>query len=86
MAVKERMAELMEMPKEIILNYPKMTVTGKNEISVDNIIGIVEFSDKIIRLNTQTHILKICGYNLVIKSLTQDGVDITGEITSILLE
>ena len=86
MAVKERMAELMEMPKDIILNYPKMTILGKKEIGIENIIGIVEFSDKIIRLNTHTHILKICGLNLIIKSLNGEGIEISGEITNILFE
>ncbi len=86
MAIKEKMADIIEMPKEIVLNYPKMIVTGKREIVVENIIGIIEFTDKLIRLSTETHILKICGYMLVIKNLSTDGIEITGEIVNVVFE
>lgn len=86
MAIKEKMADLIEIPKEIVLNYPKMTVTGKKEIVVENIIGIIEFTDKLIRLSTETHILKISGYKLIIKNLSADGIEITGEIVNIEFE
>ena len=86
MAIKEKMAELIEIPKEIVLNYPKMTVTGKKEIIVENIIGIIEFTDKLIRLSTETHILKISGYKLIIKNLSTDGIEISGEIVNIEFE
>ena len=67
MAIKEKMADIIEMPKEIVLNYPKMIVTGKREIVVENIIGIIEFTDKLIRLSTETHILKflVCVMNIL---------------------
>lgn len=86
MAIKEKMADLIEIPKEIVLNYPKMTVTGKKEIVVENVIGIIEFTDKLIRLSTETHILKISGYKLIIKNLSADGIEITGEIVNIEFE
>ena len=86
MAIKEKMADLIEIPKEIVLNYPKMTVTGKKEIEVENIIGIIEFTDKLIRLSTETHILKISGYKLIIRNLSADGIEITGEIVNIEFE
>ena len=86
MAIKEKMAELIEIPKEIVLNYPKMTVIGKKEIIVENIIGIIEFTDKLIRLSTETHILKVSGYKLIIKNLSTDGIEISGEIVNIEFE
>ena len=86
MTIKEKMADIIEMPKDIVLNYPKMIVTGKRDIVVENIIGIIEFTDKMIRLSTETHILKICGFKLIIKNLSTDGIEITGEIENVVFE
>lgn len=86
MPLKEKITENLQLPKEVILNYPKLTVLGKKDISVENIIGIIEFTDKIIRLNTETHILNIYGCGLEIMSLSLDEVIIKGSIEKILFE
>lgn len=86
MSLKEKITENMQLPKEIILNYPKLTVLGKKEINVENIIGIIEFDDKVIRLNTETHILNIYGQGLEIKSLSLDEVRIQGILEKIYFE
>ena len=86
MSVKDRFTEKMQLPKEIILNYPKMTVMSNKEITVENIIGIIEFSSENIRLNTETHILVINGINLEIISLSLDEVIISGNIEKLIFE
>ena len=35
MSIKEKITENMQLPKEIILNYPKLTVLGKKELMVN---------------------------------------------------
>lgn len=86
MSVKDRITEKMQLPKEIILNYPKMTVFSNKEITIENIIGIIEFSSENIRLNTETHILVIFGNNLEINSLSIDEVVIRGKIEKLIFE
>lgn len=86
MSVKDRITEKMQLPREIVLNYPKMTVISDKELTIENIIGIIEFSSENIRLNTETHILVICGKNLEINSLSLDEVIICGKIDKLLFE
>lgn len=86
MSVRDRITEKMQLPKEIILNYPKMTVVSNKEVTIENIIGIIEFSNENIRLNTETHILVICGNNLEINSLSLDEVVIRGKIEKLIFE
>ncbi len=86
MSLREKLSENMQLPKEIILNFPKLTVTGRKEMNVENIIGVIEFNDKIIRLNTETHMLNIHGNNLEIKSLSLDEVCVYGDIEKLIFE
>ena len=86
MSVRDRITEKMQLPKEIILNYPKMTVVSNKEVTIENIIGIIEFSNENIRWNTETHSLVICGNNLEINSLSLDEVVIRGKIEKLIFE
>lgn len=86
MKIKEKLSDALDMPKDVTMNYPRMTVTGKENLYLENFRGIVEFSSDLIRLNTQTHMLKITGRNLYIKQMTGDDIEVCGELFSIIFE
>jgi len=83
MGVKEKLAEKSGLPKEIILNYPKLVLVGEQELEIENYKGIVEYSDTLIRLNTFLYVLKIEGENLCINLVTADYISIRGKIKGI---
>lgn len=85
MGIKEKMAEKAGLPKEIVLNYPKIVLIGENQLEIENYKGIIEYSDTIIRLNTFLYCLKIEGENLVLGSITQDYISIRGKIKGIMM-
>ncbi len=80
MSVNEKISDIPGFPKDITMDFPKMTVFANSELTVENFKGIIEYSDKLIRLNTKTHILKIEGENLAIKYITKDDVMICGRV------
>lgn len=86
MSINEKISNALELPKDLSMNYPKMTVMGKSELCVENFRGVVEFNEGLIRLNTTTHILKISGNGLYMKNITIDDVEICGDIKSISFE
>ena len=81
--IKSRIAESFELPKEVILDIPKLKVVGNNEVGIENHKGIVEYNSNIIRMNTTIGIIKITGLNLHLKEVSHDGVIIAGEIISL---
>lgn len=67
-----------ELPNEIVLNLPLITIVGNNKILIENFKNIVQYSNEIIKINTTCGILKITGKNLFLKELNKNKVLING--------
>lgn len=71
------------MPKDVILGVPLITITGQTEALVENFRGILEYTDKLIRIQTKIGKIHISGRNLQIECYTNDEMKIVGYITMI---
>lgn len=78
--IKRQVSELFEIPREIILNLPLVTVTGNREMSIENYKGVIEYTEEKIRINTSCGIMKIEGKNLFLKQITSEHILIIGII------
>ena len=74
------------MPKEIYSEEPKVTVTGFEELMIENYKGILEYEDYFIRINTYIGIININGFNLKLEKMTEDDIKVMGKIESIDIE
>ncbi|MDK2798663.1 MAG: hypothetical protein PWP27_268 [Clostridiales bacterium] len=81
--IKEKVSEILELPSEIILDVPKLIFIGNKNLSIENYKGIIEYSDKIIRINTNPYMIKITGQKLEIKTITAEEILILGEILTL---
>ena len=82
----KKLDRLLEIPKEVCSNVPKLIVTGFDEMMVENYKGILEYEDFFVRINTYVGIININGYNLNLQAMTNDDIKITGKIESIDIE
>ncbi len=82
-AIKESISELLELPKDIILDLPRITLIGNLQIYVENHKGIVEYSKTRIRINTRSGILRITGKELRIKNVETEQIVVCGSFESI---
>ncbi len=74
---------MLDLPKDLELTLPRVTTMGNKYINIENYIGILEYSNDVIKINTKSNILKIQGENLVIKYITEDDISIEGKIYAI---
>ena len=49
---KKVLVDKLEMPKEIVLDVPRITVIGRNEITIENQKGILIFEKNQIKINS----------------------------------
>ena len=83
---KRRLDKILEMPEEVYSNVPKLTITGFNEIVLENYKGIVEYEESFASISTYIGIVNINGYNINLEKMTNDDIKITGKIENIELE
>jgi len=81
-----RLDELLNIPKELSTNNPKITILGFEQLLIENHKGILEYQDYFIRLNTYIGIVNINGFNLKLEEMTTDDLMIKGKIDSIDFE
>lgn len=82
-SIKEKMSEFLELPKEIVLDLPKLTIYGNSNMLVENYKGIIEYENERLRINTKEGIIRLIGKKLFIKEITSEDLLIYGEITSV---
>ena len=83
---KNRLENILEMPKEVYTNVPKLTVIGFDEMIIENYKSILEYEEFFVRINTHIGILNINWFNLNLEKMTNDDIKITGTIESVDLE
>lgn len=73
-------AKRLELPKDLMLGVPIITVTGQNDLTVENYKGILEYREDKIRLSLKQGQVEICGARLKIEYYTSDDMKISGQI------
>ena len=84
--MREKIAEAAELPKEIAISMPKITVLAGKEAMVENYKGIVELGREKIRLYTGAGMVSLFGENLDISAITDEDITIIGNVKKIELE
>ena len=77
---ESKIDKLLEIPKEISTNEPRLTNMGFNKMLIENYKMILEYQDFFIRISTQIGIININGFDLKLGEMTadEDGVDLLG--------
>ena len=80
---KQSISEALELPIDIMMDLPRLSVVGNIEASLLNHKGIIEYTQNTIRINTKSGIFKITGENLEIKTILSEEIVIVGNIENI---
>lgn len=77
---REKIADALDLSKEVLLGVTKIVLLGEREISVENYKHIIEYGAKCIRIKGDNKVIRIEGENLEIKTMTEGFLYITGRI------
>ena len=84
--LREKVTEAIELPKEVALSMPKITVLAEKEANIENYKGIIALGREEIRLYTAAGIVCLYGENLDVSAITDEDISIIGSIRKIELE
>ena len=83
---KESLADQLDLPRDIMLNIPKISIIGNNEITIENHKGIVFFGYKEVRVNSNVGLISIIGEEFEILYLGGSTMTISGKFKTINYE
>jgi len=81
--MKSAVSEMFELPREITLNLPKISMIGTNQMLVENHKGIIEYTPQRIRVNSTSGVIRVQGTDMRLKNIAADDIMITGGIKQI---
>ncbi len=78
------MADFLEIPKDLVMDIPKLTMVGRNELYIENHRGIIEYRVDMLRINLSRGFIEIQGNNLEIKTLMPEELFLIGEVHAVI--
>ena len=81
-----RINQLLELPRDISENEPKITIIGFDQMLIENYKGVLEYEEFYIKISTNIGTININGFNLSLDQVTEDDISIKGIIENIDIE
>jgi len=81
--LKEKVTSALSLPKEIALDLPIVTATGRGELVIENYKNLLEFAETQIRIRTREGIITVEGERLTLQQITTENLLVVGYIVSI---
>lgn len=78
------MSQKMDLPQDVMMDLPRITMIGQIHIYVENHRGLLNFSDKEVRLLLKNGQLLIKGRSFVIKTILPEEILLEGKIDEVL--
>ncbi len=75
---KERLADAIDISKDVMLGVPTVTMLGDRELTIENYVGIIEYGEEKIRIKCKAVNLCVTGCNMELKTMTDEFLYITG--------
>ncbi|MBB6285021.1 MULTISPECIES: sporulation protein YqfC [Geobacillus] len=82
--MKRWMAEKLELPADIMMDLPRITMVGQIHIYIENHRGLLTFSDKELRLLLRNGQLLVRGEQFVIKTILPEEILLEGKISQVV--
>ncbi|GAA4858287.1 sporulation protein YqfC [Paenibacillus vulneris] len=76
-------AKLLDLPQDVVLDLPRMTLIGNMQLYIENHRGVLHFSNELMRLALNKGSLEVRGKQLVIRAILTEEVFIEGVIEDV---
>ncbi|MEQ8197468.1 MAG: sporulation protein YqfC [Clostridiaceae bacterium] len=83
---KDKVLQELELPRDVMLDLPKVTIIGIDEICIENHKGIVCFESTCVKVNTKIGIVLIRGESFQISFIGGQSLVIQGKVKTITYE
>lgn len=81
--IREKLADKIDVSKDIILDYFLMKTLGNKEICVENFKGIIEYTDSLIKIKAKPRSIEIEGEHLELCNISDELLSVSGDIKKI---
>ena len=81
--IKRTIINTCQLPKDVVWGASLISITGKNEIGIENFRNIIKFQPELIIVQCKNYQVNIIGTNLMITIYTKEELKVSGNILEI---
>nr|WP_259544874.1 sporulation protein YqfC [Heyndrickxia oleronia] len=78
------MTSKMELPQDVMMDLPRITMIGQIHIYIENHRGLLTFSDREVRLLLKQGQLLVIGQSFVIRTILPEEILLEGKIDEVI--
>ncbi|MCX7781088.1 MAG: sporulation protein YqfC [Negativicutes bacterium] len=82
----QTLASFFDIPQDIVLDLPRITMLGNKQVLVENHKGIIEYHESLVRIKLSQGELIITGADLMLGNLQVEQIMVEGVIAAIRYE
>lgn len=79
----QKLAGILEIPQDIVLDLPRITMLGNKQLLIENHKGIIEYTPSLIRIKLSQGELIVNGSNLALGNLQVEQILVEGIVRDI---
>lgn len=81
--VKRQFSEFLEIPGDVMLDLPKITMVGNIQLYIENHRGILEYTPEYVRVSVGEGEVAVTGEDLMLRNILPDELCVEGKIRSL---
>ncbi|MGI6576109.1 MAG: sporulation protein YqfC [bacterium] len=82
-ALRSELADFFELPKDILLDLPRLTLMGNLRLVVENHRGIIQYAPELLRICLEKGEIAITGTDLNIALISGEEIIVEGKLTGV---
>lgn len=82
----QRLASILEIPEDLVMDLPRITMLGNKQVLIENHKGIIEYTASVVRIKINKGHLIISGQNLILGNLQIEQILVEGIVEEVKYE
>ncbi len=78
--MRKGISDVFDLPKDVVMDLPRMTLVGRMQLVVENHRGIVSFDSDLLVVGYSSGIIRVSGKQMQISSIDHEEILIMGKI------
>lgn len=79
----DSVSDRLEIPRDVIGNVPRITITGNGVIHIEGFLGIFQYDEQKTVIKVADGMVSVSGENIKISEITEEFIVLKGEIKTI---
>lgn len=84
--LRQRIASLFELPPDVVLDVPRVTMLGDMQLAIENHRSLLEYTDVRVAIGVPGGRLAVLGRDLTIGTVSAEMITVMGKIRSLCFE